>query len=159
MKSYLLPLLAACSFSPSALAETLLFTGQVQSITIQPSGVGLCAPPCGWPEKAPKNGIQTVCITNQGACQNASIKVLTDHLGRSDGQVKEFGSRTGEWGGYKFPLKAEPILVIARDGASTWLPLIERDGITYVEEQEGQRPLNEFIRDFLQATPLRPNSR
>jgi hypothetical protein len=148
MKRNLLTLLAAIGIQHTASAEQLLFTGQVQSITLQPSGIGQCAPPCGWPEKQTANGLQRVCITNMGGCQNVSIMVLTDHLGRDDGKVMEFASRYGEWGRLSFPNTPEPILVYAHDGKPQWARLAERDGTTYVDEPKGQRTLREFIEEF-----------
>lgn len=148
MRRHLLTLLAAFGLHYAASAEQLLFTGQVQSLTLQPSGVGQCAPPCGWPEKQPANGLQKICITNQGGCQIASIKVLVDHLGRDEDKVMEFTSRTGEWGKLNFPVTRDPILVYAHEGKPNWLPLVERDGTTYVDEPKSQRTLREFIEEF-----------
>ncbi|MYN05192.1 hypothetical protein GTP41_24150 [Pseudoduganella sp. DS3] len=156
MKTSAVAILAALSLPFTATAERLLFTGQVQSITLQPSGVGQCSLPCGAP-KTPVNGIRSVCVSNAGGCQNAAVKVLTDHLGgHNEGKVLEFASRTGEWGGLTFPNEPEPILVFAHEGQPRWLPLVERDGVSYVNVPEGQRPLSEFISEF-QAQPV--NSR
>lgn len=138
----------------SAASEPLLFTGQVQSITLEPSGVGQCSLPCGAP-KPPVDGIQSICISNAGGCQKAMVKILTDHLGgRSEGEVLEFASRTGEWGRLNFPNAPEPILVYAREGHPRWLPLVERNGKSYVAEPEREQPLADFIREF-QAQPAR----
>lgn len=150
MKSLILTILAIITLPAGA--ETLLFTGQVQSITLQPSGVGQCSLPCGVP-KPPVNGIQSVCVSNMGGCQNAVVKVLTDHLdSRNEGKIFEFASRIGEWGRLNFPNMPEPILVYARDGQPRWLPIEERAGKSYVNGPEGQRPLAEFISEFQAQT-------
>ncbi len=153
MKIRLPAILATLCLTFNATAEPLLFTGQVQSITLQPSGVGQCSLPCGAP-KPPVNGIQSICISNMGGCQNAIVKVLTDHLGGgAEGKELAFASRTGEWGKLNFPNMAEPILVYSRGGQPRWHPLVEREGTSYVDAPDGQRPLSDFINEF-QAQPV-----
>jgi len=114
-------LLCTLMFSQAAFAEELLFTGQVQSITLQPSGIDQCKRACA---DAPPG---MVCVSNQGGCQDAVLKVLTDHLGSRDGAVLHFPSRTDEWGRLNFPNDEAPILVYAKDGQATWAPLTVND--------------------------------
>lgn len=110
-------LLCALVFSQAAVADELLFTGQVQSITLQPSGVGQCKRACA--DMPPGR----VCISNEGGCQDAALKVITGHLGARDGELLHFPSRSGEWGTLNFPADDAPILVYVKDGQATWAPL------------------------------------
>jgi hypothetical protein len=127
-------LLAAASHS--VVAEERLFTGQVQSITLQPSGVGQCSQPCPPPAEPPRrNELQRVCISNMGGCQKAVVKILVDHLGTEQGKELEFPSRTGEWGELNFPVTDDPILVYAFNGRATWTHIVERAGQVYVNPQ------------------------
>ena len=118
-------LLCTLMFSQAAFAEELLFTGQVQSITLQPSGVGQCRRAC---DDTPPG---MVCISNQGGCQDAVLMVLTDHLGSRNGATLRFASRTDEWGRLNFPDEETPILVYAKDGQATWAPLTVRHNKAY----------------------------
>jgi len=118
-------LLCSLAFSQAAFAEEWLFTGQVQSITLQPSGLGQCKRACA--DTPPGS----VCISNEGGCQDAVLKIVEDHLGSRTGETVHFASRTGEWGKLNFPNDDALILVYAKDGHTTWAPLTTRDGKAY----------------------------
>lgn len=57
------------------------------------------------------NGVRHVCISNDGECQAAEIKVLTDYLGSSTAATQTFASRIGEWGRLSMPNSPQPLLV------------------------------------------------
>jgi hypothetical protein len=132
-------------------AEEFLFAGQVQQLTYKPSGVGDCPPPCGWPKPA-KEGIEMVCITNQGACQIAQIKVIQDYLASNGARSYTIEARTGEWGGHILPMTDKTLLIFSRKGGTWWAPIIERDGKQFVEpnklrmrNRDGERLFNHDI--------------
>lgn len=127
----------ALTLAASSYAQDLLFTGQVQQLTHKPSGVGDCPPPCGWP-KPPKDGIEMVCISNQGGCQIAEVNVIHDYLANNSARSHTIRARTGEWGGDILPVTAQTILVYSRPGSTRWAPIIERDGKQYVEPKKLQ---------------------
>jgi hypothetical protein len=113
-------------------ADEFLFAGQVQQLTFKPSGLNDCPPPCGWP-KPPKEGIESVCISNMGGCQIAEIKVIKDYLGNANAALQTIHARTGEWGDFVLPVRVETILIHAKDGSTRWAPIVERDGKLLVE--------------------------
>jgi hypothetical protein len=138
--------LVLCSlvFSQAAFAEELLFTGQVQSISIQPSGVGQCRQACA---DTPPG---MVCVSNQGGCQDAELKVLKDHLGSRNGATLHFASRTGEWGRLNFPDSGRPILVYAKDGQATWAPLTLHGDKAYFQPNEMHGEIRQVAQAFMQ---------
>lgn len=131
-------LAAACH---PVLAEERLFTGQVQSITLQPPGVGQCSQPCPpVPEPTRKDEPRHVCVSNGGDCQTAVVRILVDHRGKEQGKELEFPSRTGEWGHLNFPVTEEPILVYTLNGQAAWAKIVEGAGQVFISPRpEGVR--------------------
>ncbi len=123
------------TLATTSLAEEFLFVGQTQQLTLQPSGVGACPPPCGWP-KAAKDGIESVCISNAGGCQIATVKVIKDFLANGDAATRTFEARTGEWGGLLLPVTGQPLLVYRNNGGTWWAPVVERDGKQFVDQKK-----------------------
>lgn len=148
----LLPLaVLSLTLSAPAVATELLFAGQVQQLTLQPSGVGDCPPMCPTDAGPDKNGVRHVCVSNAGGCQIADIKVVTDYLASSETPLQSFKSRTGEWGQLNFPVSEKLILVHAVDGVATWAPLTIRDGKTYFKAADMREinrvPVRSLARD------------
>lgn len=122
-------LLAFCSI---ASAQNALITGHVQRVVLLPDGAETCPPVCPTPAPIGRNGVQTVCITNQGGCQIMEVKVDHDYRGASQGQIKEFRSRIGEWGP-SFPVTNKQILVMEHAGHASWFPITEVDGKSFID--------------------------
>jgi len=121
-------LLAFCSIASAQNA----YTGHVQRLILMPPGTDQCPPAC--PATAPTgpNGLQTVCITNQGGCEVLEVKIDHDYRGTSQGQLKEFRQRIGEWGP-RFPVTGQQILLVENGGHVTWSPVTEVNGKLFVE--------------------------
>jgi hypothetical protein len=139
-------------------AEELLFTAQVQKLTLQPSGVGDCPPPCPAVKATDADGRVSVCVTNAGGCQTAEVKLVSDYIGTRKAGMHVFKSRTGEWGQLNFPNTPELILVHAVDGKTTWAPLSVRDGKTYFKatamRQVGPVPVQSLAPDADGLVPV-----
>ena len=121
-------LLGACSL---AAAQDVVLTGRVQRVILQPSGTEDCPRPC--PVVAPVvNGMQRVCISNQGGCQTMEIKVDKVYRGEAAGPTRQFRSRIGEWGP-TFPVTEKPIVVSEAGGKVFWSIATLRDGKIFVD--------------------------
>ncbi|MFZ4876786.1 hypothetical protein ACL9RI_17030 [Janthinobacterium sp. Mn2066] len=157
MKLLSLATLSLALAAPAGATE-LLFAGQVQQLTLQPSGVGDCPPMCPADTGPDKNGVSHVCVSNAGGCQTATVKVVTDYLATSETPLLSFKSRTGEWGKLNFPVKEELILVHAVDGVATWAPLLMRDGKAYFKAADMREinrvPVHALAKDGDGLVPL-----
>lgn len=87
------------------------------------------------------------------------LKVDHDYRGISQGQVRQFRSRIGEWGP-SFPVTDKQILVSEEGGRISWSPVTALDGKVFIDpkrvrsidgvstSQEGERelvPLDEVL--------------
>ena len=117
-------LLAACSI---ASAQDVVLTGYVQRVILQPSGTEDCPPPCPVSTAIHPDGVQTVCVSNQGGCQMMEVKVDRVYRGVAQGQMRQFRSRIGEWG-LSFPNTSRKIVVSEEGGSVLWSLATERDG-------------------------------
>lgn len=122
-------LLAACSI---ASAQDLVLTGYVQRVILQPSGTEDCPPPCSVNTAIRPDGVQTVCVSNQGGCQTMEVKINRVYRGVAQGQMRQFKSRIGEWGP-SFPNTSRKIVVSEEAGNISWSLATERDGKIFVD--------------------------
>lgn len=143
--------------APAGAAE-LLFAGQVQQLTLQPSGVSDCPPVCPINTGPDAYGVSHVCVSNAGGCQTATVKVVTDYLATSETPLLSFKSRTGEWGKLNFPVREELVLVHAVDGVTTWAPLLMREGKAYFKAADMREinrvPVRSLARDADGLVPV-----
>lgn len=80
------------------------------------------------------------------------VKVDHDYRGISQGQIRQFRSRIGEWGP-SFPVTDKRILVSEEGGRVSWSPVTASDGKVFIDpkrvrsiggvptSQEGEREL------------------
>lgn len=87
------------------------------------------------------------------------VRVDHDYRGVSQGQIRQFRSRIGEWGP-SFPVTDKQILVSEEAGRVSWSPVTAMDGKVYIDprrvrsidgvptSQDGERelvPLDEVL--------------
>jgi hypothetical protein len=124
---------AFLALSTHAFASGQLFSGIVERQTVQAAGTPDCARPCPVLSTPLADGGARVCISNDGGCQVAEIKVLHDFLGSDAGATRRIASRTGEFGELNFPSTKDAILVQVIGVASHWAPLYTHDGVESVD--------------------------
>ena len=136
-------------------AEELLFSAQVQQVTLTPDGVGSCAPACA--PKPDNKGVRQVCISNSPGCEVAEVKVVKNHVGTATGVVV-LRARIGEWDELHIPIRSNPILVHVVDGRTSWAPLVERGGVTLFDATSmrkiGKVDVRQLPRDEEGLVPL-----
>lgn len=135
LKVFAMGLLATCTI---ASAQDVLITGHVQRVVLQPSGTENCPPLCPATVTTLPNGMQHVCVTNAGGCQMMEVKVDHDYHGGLPGQIRQFGSRIGEWGP-SFSATDQKILVSEEAGRISWSPVTERDGRVFFDPRRIRR--------------------
>lgn len=142
IRAALAPMLALTAWvAAPCYAAPLLFTGQVQSILLQPSGVGDCLAPCPASTGPDKDGRINVCSDNGGGCETAVVKVIEVHSGAADTPLLTFRSRTGEWGKLNLPNAPAQILIYAENGQTSWAPLKQHDGHWYFKADVMSGPI------------------
>lgn len=120
---------ALIGFNSLASAEELLISGRVESILLLRSGSEHC-PDLSSPHKN-ADGSQRVTISNDGGCQQATIRVSQTLLGKPQPQTITIATRIGEFGQPSLPLQASDILIDADAGAVHWSELEQKNGATF----------------------------
>ena len=117
--------------SAAAEADELLVSGRVVSILLLPSGSEHC-PDLSAPSKN-ADGAQHVSISNDGGCQQATIKVSHTLLGKPQPATITIATRIGEFGRPSLPLQASDILIYADGGTRRWSELAQKNGVVFFE--------------------------
>jgi len=121
------------SASAAAAADELLVSGHVESILLLPSGSEHCPNLSGSSKNA--DGAQRVVISNDGGCQQATIKVSHTLLGKPQPATIIIATRLGEWGRPSLPLQAGDILIHADAGTLRWSELAQKNGVAFFESK------------------------
>jgi hypothetical protein len=124
---------ALIGMNPMVAAGELLLAGRVESILLLPSGSEHCPRLSGSASNA--DGTQHVSISNDGGCQQASIRVSRTLLGKPQQQTITIVTRLGEWSQPSLPLQANDILIYADADAVRWSALEQKNGATFFEAQ------------------------
>lgn len=126
-------LIACALFGVCALAsaQDVVLSGRVQRVILQPSGTENCPPPCPVVAPIQANGMQTVCVSNQGGCEAMEVEVDKVYRGEA-GRIRLFERRIGEWGP-SFPVTSKQIVVSERAGIISWSVATLRDGKIFVD--------------------------
>jgi len=122
-----------------ALAQESLLIGRVERISMVPRDADACPSACAAAGIALKPG--TVCVSNDGGCQQTTFRIERVLAGDERAGMTTFDMRTGEWGKMYFPVTHAPILVYI-DGAAgrvRWSLLAQRDGHTVFEAKPFER--------------------
>jgi hypothetical protein len=135
VKKYLLIAIASLVVCSMAAAQDVVLSGQVQRVILEPSGTEFCPPPCPINPPVRPDGRQTVCISNRGGCQTMEVKIDHVYRGATQGEIRKFTSRIGEWG-RTFPNTAQRIVVSEEAGNVSWSLATERDGKTYIDPKQ-----------------------
>ena len=131
MRHAILPAAALLGAFSLASAQDLVLTGHVQRVILQPSGTENCPRPCPV-VPVMVNGMQRVCISNQGGCQTMEVRVDKVYRGEARGTTRQFTSRIGEWGP-TFPVTDKQIVVSESGANVSWSIATLRDGKIFID--------------------------
>ncbi len=135
MKNLLLWILIYPVLCTAALAEDALFVAHVENILLEPRGGQYCPDICAGNGRRNADGSTYICMSNDGGCETTELvieRVLQGDMQLGPQQLK---ARIGEWGGMRFPLKHEPILVHLQRDAVHWIPIEVKEGRQWIRIQ------------------------
>lgn len=113
-------------------AQDALFVAHVENIVLEPRGGQYCPDLCAGNGRRNADGSTYICMSNDGGCETTEL--VTERVLQGDMRLgpRQFKARIGEWGGTRFPLKHEPILVHLQRDAVHWIPIEVKEGRQWI---------------------------